>query len=135
MRYLLDSNILNYLIRGNSVVHAHYERALGADEFILSPVVEYEVMRYFILRQSNRRRQMLHGILAGWHRVALERADWEMAVRLWAERHRAGRPIEDADLLIAVSAIRHGAVLVTNNARHFDGLDLTLENWAAEDAA
>lgn len=134
MRYLLDSDILNYLLRGHPNVHSHYERVLGSAEFVLSPVVRYEVTRYFQLRQSSRRMEMLSSILASWHRVALDDADWESAVRLWVDRHRAGRPIEDADLLIAVTALRFGAVLVTNNTRHFDGLGLTLENWAGDAA-
>jgi hypothetical protein len=33
--------------------------------------------------------------------------------------------------LIAVIALKAGAALVTNNARHFAGLGLTIENWAS----
>ncbi|MBI3947438.1 MAG: hypothetical protein HY321_16060 [Armatimonadetes bacterium] len=45
---------------------------------------------------------------------------------------RAGWPIADSDLLIAVCALQAGAMLVTNNAEHFEGLGVTVENWARE---
>jgi tRNA(fMet)-specific endonuclease VapC len=45
-------------------------------------------------------------------------------------RHRDGKPIEDADLLIAISARQAGATIVTNNTRHFDGLGIPVVNWA-----
>jgi predicted nucleic acid-binding protein len=48
---------------------------------------------------------------------------------LWAERAKAGRPIEDADLLIAVQAKRLRAILVTDNEKDFDGFDVMVENW------
>lgn len=41
-----------------------------------------------------------------------------------------GTPIEDFDLLIAAAAIQSGAILVTDNTKHFINIEgLTLENW------
>lgn len=48
---------------------------------------------------------------------------------LWAERQRTGRPIADADLLIAVQAERLRAILVTDNEKDFEGLGLRIDNW------
>ena len=47
---------------------------------------------------------------------------------------RAGTPLEDMDLMIAAHAMSIGAVLVTNNIRHFEriGAPLRLENWHRE---
>jgi predicted nucleic acid-binding protein len=59
----------------------------------------------------------------------LERQDWEEAARLWAEREKAGQPISDADLMIAVQARRLGAILVTDNEKDFDDLGVKVENW------
>jgi len=60
------------------------------------------------------------------------RADWQAAAKLWAELHRTGRSTEDRDLLIAISALKEQATLVTNNTRHFEGLGVPLVNWSAE---
>ncbi len=43
-----------------------------------------------------------------------------------------GRPCGDMDMLIASTAMAQGAVLVTDNLRHFEEIDgLTLANWLA----
>ena len=43
---------------------------------------------------------------------------------------RAGRPVDDFDLMIGCTALRHSLTLVTRNTRHFADLaNLPLENW------
>ncbi len=43
---------------------------------------------------------------------------------------RAGRPVDDFDLMIGCTALRHGLTLITRNTRHFSGIaNLALENW------
>ena len=44
--------------------------------------------------------------------------------------HRKGTPIEDFDLLIASAAKARNLTLVTDNIKHFKGIDnLMIENW------
>ena len=40
-----------------------------------------------------------------------------------------GRPIEDSDLMIAAQANRRGAVVVTDNVRHFRDTADRVETW------
>lgn len=128
MIYLPDSDILNYVIKG---IQPAKERILAATRggatFVLSQVVHYEITRYHLLRRAARLQRVYRDLTADWQRVELEGADWDQATDLWVARHRAGRPIGDADLLIAVTALKSGAVLVTNNTRHFEGLGLAME--------
>ncbi len=43
---------------------------------------------------------------------------------------KQGKPIDDFDLLIGVSAIANNMILVTNNESHFKRIsNITLENW------
>lgn len=105
--------------------------AQAGARFALSVVVNYEVVRYLRLRGSTRMERDYHSLVSNWTLVELTSADWDTAADLWVARHRKGRPIEDADLLIAVTALKAGAVLVTNNTRHYADLGLTLENWMA----
>ena len=52
------------------------------------------------------------------------------AADLWAEGKRDGRPTDDADLIIAATALETGRVLVTGNTSHFAWIsELTLEDW------
>ena len=43
---------------------------------------------------------------------------------------KQGEPIDDFDLLIAATAIKHKLILVTDNIRHMERVkDIKLENW------
>ena len=54
--------------------------------------------------------------------------------RLRAELYAAGKPLEDADLQIAATALYHGLTLVTGNLKHFQRVaDLALST-ALQDA-
>jgi tRNA(fMet)-specific endonuclease VapC len=47
-----------------------------------------------------------------------------------AELHKSGKPIGSMDTMIAGHAISLGAILVTNNSRHFGRVaGLKSENW------
>ena len=68
--------------------------------------------------------------------------DWsadaaECFATIWFETRRQGKRLEDMDLLIAAHAISIGAILVTNNTRHFQRLTPTLkiENWVEPERA
>jgi predicted nucleic acid-binding protein len=42
-------------------------------------------------------------------------------------------PPTHADILVAAQAVTRGYTLVTNNVKHFEGIDgLVIENWVTE---
>jgi predicted nucleic acid-binding protein len=56
--------------------------------------------------------------------------DMNAAAHIYSVRRRQGRPMNDSDLLIAAQAVSRGYTLVTNNTKHFEGIDgLKLANW------
>lgn len=131
MIYLLDTNTLNYVLKKVPAVVDRFAAAVavGAD-FVLCPVVHYEATRYYKLKNAARLLREYQTLVSDWTWQELAGPDWDTAADLWARRHRAGSPIEDADLLIAVTALKTGAILVTNNPAHFQDLGVALENWA-----
>ena len=130
MRLLLDTNTLNYLIKKHQRVFERFEEAVAKGAlFLLGSVVHYELTRYLYLKGARRLLREYEQITASWPRCDLSFGEWEEAARVWAERHRLGLSIADLDLLLAVSARREGAVLVTHNVKHFDGLGIPLEDW------
>jgi len=49
---------------------------------------------------------------------------------IYADLHRRGELIGDADILIAASALVNGFGVVTNNVHHFGRIkELMVENW------
>ena len=134
MSYLLDSSAVSLLLRGhrNPEVVERYEREANAGtEFIVCPVVAYEVRRGLEWRGADRQSAQFDVLERAWLWDDLERGDWLLAAEMWAQRMAEGRPISDADLLIAAHAARLDAVVVTSNVRHFDGLGVTVEDWKA----
>jgi tRNA(fMet)-specific endonuclease VapC len=133
MRLLIDSNIITFILRERDPVLSRFAEALDTDVACFSSdVVDYEVRRYLVLKGATRQLQRYEELSRDWPAISLARDDWHAAAKLWAEIHRMGRSIEDRDLLIAVSALKVQATLVTNNTRHFEGLGVPLVDWAAE---
>jgi tRNA(fMet)-specific endonuclease VapC len=53
----------------------------------------------------------------------------ERAAEIHADLKRRGRPIQDADILIAATAIRHGLILVSDDSDLLRVQGITVENW------
>ena len=132
MLYMLDTDTASYIIKGRS---PSIEAKLSN---ILPAMVCISVMT---------RAEMLYGLkrLPADHRLHLavrqflkivrvpswdaEAADWYASIR-----HQliiTGQPIGEMDMMIAAHSLSAGAVLVTNNVRHYERIEapLILENW------
>jgi predicted nucleic acid-binding protein len=130
--YLIDSDTVNYIVKEIEPVPERYYRASDAGaHFILSVVVDYEVTLYLRLKGFEKQLRFYNVLTHGWEMQAVSDDDWARANKLWVEQSRVGKPPGDADLLIAVTAFRTGATLVTNNVKDFEGLGVAVENWAA----
>ncbi len=56
----------------------------------------------------------------------------DISADIYADLRRKGTPLEDADILVAGTALAHDAVLVTRNLKHFERIEgLRLESWEA----
>jgi predicted nucleic acid-binding protein len=131
-KLLLDTNTVSYLTKGRRPALDYLEETIEkGGVFLLSPIVQYELTRYLDLRGMSRLMRNYEEITASWRLCDLSFDDWRDAARLWTERHRIGRSVADLDLLLAVLARREGAILVTSNTRHFEGLGVELKDWMA----
>jgi predicted nucleic acid-binding protein len=132
MRLITDTNILNYILKGQAPVLAHMEdMAHQGVDFLLAPVVHYELTRYLSLKGAHRLVRAYQELTRSWQRLQMGFSDWDAAAQLWAERHRVGRAVADLDLLLAVLARREKAVIVTANTKHFEGLGVELADWTS----
>ena len=131
--YLLDTDISSYLIRKRPVAVLARMDAVPLSQQVISVVTYAEIM--FGLHRNpsvnNERAAALFfgtvGAVLDWNRAA---ADAYAVLRSTLES--MGRPIGSMDTLIAAHALSLGAILVTNNVRHFNHVpNLEIENWAA----
>jgi len=130
--YLLDTNVITGILKRDDKVAGRLRQALDADaRIVISPVVYYETRRGLLKRDAKKQLGFFERLAGAFQWDDLRRPDWETASEWWASETSQGRPPQDADLLIAAQAHRLNAVLVTNNERHFDHLNLSIENWLA----
>lgn len=130
MDYVLDTNIVSFIIGKDSIVKARFNQINVGDNLILAcPMVWYEIRRGLLSRHATAKMVRAQQLFSRLRRDEFRFEDWSLAAELWAQRRAVGRPISDADLLIAVFAINRNAILVTDNTKDFSGLDVHLENW------
>lgn len=129
--YVLDSNIVTGLIKSNRKLTKKFNSMLSHKNlFIGCPLVYYEVKRGLIEKNATGQLRDLEDLFDDFVWIEYTKNDWLLATMLWVKRRKLGRPIEDADLFIAVFALNNHATLITNNTKDFAELSVTLEDWS-----
>ena len=128
--YMLDTNAASEALRGHPAFDARLQ-ALQPGQWCISAVTCSE-MRYGVARRPEAVR--LHRLVDEFLRITPILAwDAQAANRhgeLRADLKARGTPIGDFDEMIAAHALATGAVMVTDNTRHFARVTgLVLENW------
>jgi tRNA(fMet)-specific endonuclease VapC len=129
---ILDSNTISYYFRGDSQVVPHLQ-ALSPADVGVPAIVEYE-LRYGLLRlppeAANSRLAALAALLRPMQVLPFDSECAAHAARIRAELEAAGTPIGPHDTLIAATALRYQATLVTRNVREFSRVPgLQWLNW------
>lgn len=118
---ILDSNTISYYFRGDTRVVARLQ-ALPPAEIGVPTIVEYE-LRYGLQRLPEAaaapRLDALKRLLRPMHSVPFDSACAAHAARIRAHLEAAGTPIGPHDTLIAATALRNQATLITRNTREF----------------
>jgi tRNA(fMet)-specific endonuclease VapC len=128
MRYMLDTNICVYAMKGSLAVKQHL-LSHRRSEIAISVLTEAELR--FGGTRSEKRRVLLERMLAGCEILDFTSVEAEVYASLRAALERVGTPIGPLDLLIAAHAKALDLVLVTNNEREFRRVPgLRVENWA-----
>jgi len=130
VKYLLDTNICVYWLKGNE----HIEQkvlSVGIDTISISFINVSEL--YYGAYKSQRVDQNLAIIRRLTERLNVVESDEAISEAfgsLKASLENAGMIIDDADIYIAACARVYGLTLVTNNTKHFRRLKgLKLDNW------
>ena len=131
MVYALDTNILIHLVRSSPAICAKRNAVVeNGDSLIIPPFANYEMRRGFLYRQAPAKEKAYQVFCDIFSVGEMNSEIWECAARIYADLRRAGRTVEDADLLIAAFCIVGGHTLVTHNVRHFENIGgLKIEDW------
>ena len=131
MIYALDTNIISYILRGDTDVKQRWLREEGNGNQVIIPlIVYYEVMRGLLSAGATTKLTAFEKVCKILKVNNLTAQDVEVAARIYSERKKQGRPIEDTDLLIAAQSMSNDYTLVTNNTKHFENIEgLSVTNW------
>lgn len=138
MSYMLDTNILIYLIKNKPLSVAERINTLQSDtELCMSFFTLSELLKG--AQRSTRKPDMLRRLDDLTRvvpvRYAVGRALCEHYAVQFTRLRAAGTPIGGNDLWIACHALTDNCTLVTNNTREFERVaGLKLENWATGSA-
>ena len=128
---ILDTNICVRFLRGEESVVRRLLDADENDDLRIPAMVEGEL--FYGVEKSERRdenREKVKALLAFLPVCHADDETMEKFGELKAKAEAAGRRVDDADVIIAATAMRHGALLVTGNTRHFSHFDgLEIEDW------
>ena len=129
IRYMLDTNTVSYLVRGNEQVKKAV-RAHPMSDLCISSITEAELL-YGIMRRPEATK--IEKLIREFLRL-VQSLPWgeEEALQFAIARaalEKNGKTLESMDMLIAAHALSVDAVLITNDKvfSYVDGLQL--ENW------
>lgn len=126
----LDTNILIALQKLEPAAFGHYQQALMSTPVLIPSVVRYEARRSLLAPQYAKRLAQLDHLLSGHAVLGFDEQAADIAADIYHQLRAAGQLIEEADLMIAASALRHNATLVTRNTSHFQRIPkLNLLDW------
>lgn len=134
---ILDSNTISYYFRGDPQVVPRLQAVRPADLGVPA-IVEYE-LRYGLLRlpqeAATPRLAALAQFLRPMQVLPFDAECAAHAARIRVTLEAAGTPIGPHDTLIAASALRHQATLVTRNVREFSRVPgLQWISWHSDNA-
>ena len=128
---LLDTDILSAIMRQQPEAVAQARAYLSAHgRLTFSLITRYEILRGLKAKGATTQLVAFEQFCVANEILPLEANVIERATDIYADLHRRGQLIGDADILIAATALEKGLVLVTNNENHFGRVTgLSVENW------
>lgn len=133
MQYLLDTNILVEILRGNNKRVASAVAQVGVDNCLMSDMSYFELLvgaecSAYIAENLASVQTLTEKI-----HIVPSFPSFPMAASEKARLRREGALIPDLDILIACTAANNGCILVTNDARHMSRIrGLTIQDWARD---
>ncbi|MCE7067885.1 type II toxin-antitoxin system VapC family toxin [Dyadobacter sp. CY326] len=134
MKYLLDTNIVAYIIKKRPVEVFNKLLSVQWEEVGISSIVLAEL--WFGVAKSQHKEQnrmALEHFLAPFTIIDFDTKAAETYALIRADLEAKGNIIGANDLLIAAHALSHELILVTNNMKEFERVEnLKIENWVLE---
>lgn len=129
--HLIDTEILSFFLRQREPVNSKIIEFLKNDgRLAISVITYYEISRGLKFLNATRQLKIFETFADTNLVLPVDQDVCDRAATIHAELRKKGNLIEDADLLIASTALAHDFPLVTNNVAHYSRIpNLQIENW------
>ncbi len=128
MSYLLDTNIVTAHLKNNLKIKKKLETQ--EQEIFISCLTYYEIKRGLLAINALNKLSTFQEFCRKYKVLLLDNLQIiEKAAEIHADLKRKGTPIQDADVLIAATAIVKGLILVSNDSDMLRVVGVTVEDW------
>jgi tRNA(fMet)-specific endonuclease VapC len=131
MKYVLDTNVISEIVNENqSITNIFDQKYSDGHMLTISDMTYFEIERGLELPYYQKKHSRFHDWLEDIIVYPLDRNVIQKAALIYQHLKKQGTLLEDADTLIAATAVDQSAILVTDNTKHFARVPhLQLENW------
>ena len=133
--YMLDTNMVSYIVRGRPLVASARLLALKPDEIACVSAITAAEIRYGLFRkpEATTLKTLMDGFLASIQTLPWGRDEADTYGRVRAKLEEGGMSLANTDMMIAAHAITTGAILVTNDKAFSQVDELSASvNWASD---
>ena len=131
---ILDTDIMSEVLkaRNQQVLNVAQQYLAQHQRLAFSAITLYEILRGLRASQATRGLNTFLTLVGNSDVLPVSILVLFRAADLWADAGRGGYSRNDADLIIAATALESGRVLVTGNSQHFSWISgLSLADWRA----
>lgn len=131
MGYLLDTNIVSASLKQNVIINLKLEESSRLEiDIYISGITYYEIKRGLLRTNATKKMVLFEEFCQDYPILFLDDLNiFQKASEIHADLTSQGRIIQDADILIAATAIIHNLILVSQDSDLTRVKDLQLENW------
>jgi len=129
--YLIDTNMITAILKRNENVNRKLDKVSSQEkEVFISCITFYEIKRGLLYAKATRQLSEFEQLCNKYKVVLLDDLQIiEKATEIHADLKRKGTPIQDADVLIAATAIVKGLIVVSNDSDMLRVAGVTVEDW------
>jgi len=131
MTYVLDTNIVTAILKGNEKVKKKAQKAkFEGRKILINGISYYEIKRGLLATDATAQLKRFELLCSEFGLVLLDTRDiFDRAAEIYADLKRKGKLVEDADILIASVVSFRNFILVSNDTDFNRIQGLKTENW------
>ncbi|MFN0082883.1 MAG: type II toxin-antitoxin system VapC family toxin [Ferruginibacter sp.] len=128
-KYLIDTNIAIFYMKGKYDLEAKFDKATPENCFISEMTLAELKFGVEKSEKPDKNKKALDNFLTGVQVLPIYHS-LDLYAKEKARLQKAGTPVDDFDLLIGATSVTHKLTMVTNNISHFKRISgIKLEDW------